>query len=89
MTTAEEKAAWWNAYFLENRGALHSVAFHRIVLDEAQAIKSVDSQTSVACRSLEGMYRWAMSGTPVLNREFSEEHRFLKAWRWALLVIHV
>lgn len=69
LTSAEEKADWWNRHYLEHRGALHFISWHRIVLDEAQAIKSVDSQTSVACRSLEGTYRWAMSGTPVMNRK--------------------
>lgn len=68
LTTAEAKAAWWQRHYEENKGPLHAVHFHRVVLDEAQAIKSVDSQTSIACRSLNATYRWAMSGTPVQNR---------------------
>lgn len=41
--------------------------FHRIVLDEAQAIKNHQSRTSIACRALMARHKWAMSGTPILN----------------------
>lgn len=67
LTTAEDKAIWWNRHYHENKGALHTVEWTRVVLDEAQAIKSVDSQTSIACRSLSAEFRWAMSGTPVCS----------------------
>lgn len=60
--TAEAKAAWWHKHYEEHKGALHTLKFHRVVLDEAQAIKSAESQTSIAVRSLHAKYRWAMSG---------------------------
>ena len=41
--------------------------FHRIVLDEAQAIKNHFSRTSIACRALMARHKWALSGTPILN----------------------
>lgn len=80
LTTAEEKAYYWNQYYEEKKGPLHRIQFHRVILDEAQAIKTVDSQTSIACRALEAKYRWAASGTPVQNRleEFYPYFRFLK-----------
>jgi superfamily II DNA or RNA helicase len=39
-----------------------------VVLDEAQAIKNLDSQTARAAFDLQGKFRIALSGTPVENR---------------------
>ena len=63
----EKKKEWWEAYYKENRGPLHQIPFWRVVLDEAQAIKNRESQTSIACRGLTAVNRWALSGTPVQN----------------------
>ncbi|KAF2873730.1 SNF2 family N-terminal domain-containing protein [Massariosphaeria phaeospora] len=65
--TAEEKIAWWKKVYDTERGILHRMFFHRVVLDEAQAIKNHTSRTSIACRALMANHRWAISGTPVLN----------------------
>ena len=43
------------------------VEFDVVVLDEAQRIKSRDSKTAVAARSLRRSRSWAMSGTPIEN----------------------
>lgn len=66
--TAEEKIRWWEAQYEEKRGPLHRMMFHRVVLDEAQAIKNHMSRTSLACRALMARHKWALSGTPILNR---------------------
>lgn len=42
--------------------------WHRVVLDEAQAIKNSLSQTSRATRRLRAAHRVALTGTPVENR---------------------
>lgn len=42
----------WEEAWNKGRGVLHKVHFHRVVLDEAHAIKNHRSQTSIACRSL-------------------------------------
>lgn len=63
----EKKKEWWEAHYKKNRGPLHQISFWRVVLDEAQAIKNRDSQTSIACRGLTAVNRWALSGTPVQN----------------------
>ncbi len=46
---------------------LAQVAFDLVVLDEAQAIKNVFSQTAKACRRLDAGQRLALTGTPVEN----------------------
>jgi SNF2 family DNA or RNA helicase len=65
--TAEEKIEWWKQVYHKERGVLHRMEFHRIVLDEAQAIKSYSSRTSIACRALMAQHKWALSGTPILS----------------------
>ena len=76
----EKKREWWTEAYEANRSILHRVHFHRIVLDEAQAIKNHMSQISVACRGLMGKHRWAISGTPIQNRveEFFPFFKFLR-----------
>jgi SNF2 family DNA or RNA helicase len=38
-----------------------------VILDEAQVIKNLGSETSLACRSLQRQRAWALTGTPVEN----------------------
>lgn len=58
---------------------IHSVTFHRIILDEAHSIKSRNTGAAKACFALKGTYKWTLSGTPVQNRigEFFSLLRFL------------
>lgn len=67
-TTLEEKLSWWDEIWEKTRGALHRIHFHRVVLDEAHAIKNHVAQTSVSCRALMAKNRWAITGTPIHNR---------------------
>lgn len=82
LVTARAKEEWWEKYFEENKGVLHQVKWHRIILDEAQAIKNHLSRTSEAAWRLRGKFRWTLSGTPVVNslEEFFAYFRFLKLW---------
>jgi len=48
--------------------ALAARSWHTVVLDEAQAIKSPDSQTARAAYALPASFRLALTGTPVENR---------------------
>jgi SNF2 family DNA or RNA helicase len=58
---------WW-ATAKEGLGDLHKVVWFRVVLDEAQAIKNNAARTSLACQNLKSVYRWCLSGTPLLNK---------------------
>ncbi|EFJ19828.1 hypothetical protein SELMODRAFT_109740 [Selaginella moellendorffii] len=48
-------------------GPLGNVAWHRVVLDEAQSIRNAYTQVSRSCMHLSATYRWALSGTPFQN----------------------
>lgn len=62
LVSAEDKNRWWKAYYEKEKGPLHRIQWHRIVLDEAQAIKNHKSLTSLACRALNGRHCWGISG---------------------------
>ncbi|MCL4422053.1 MAG: DEAD/DEAH box helicase [Actinobacteria bacterium] len=47
---------------------LSKVAWHRVVLDEAQNVKNAQSKQAIAVRSLGSSRRVALTGTPVENR---------------------
>ena len=47
--------------------ALKEVEFDYIVLDEAQAVKNANTESSKAVRLLRGRHRLALSGTPIEN----------------------
>jgi SNF2 family DNA or RNA helicase len=48
--------------------ALGKIEWHRIVVDEAQAIKNAATRQAVAVRSVPARHRVAVTGTPVENR---------------------
>ncbi|KAF7189628.1 DNA repair protein rad5 [Pseudocercospora fuligena] len=80
LTTADQKDSWWKEYFRTNKGLFHKIKFHRVVLDEAQAIKNHAGHTSLACRAVMATHHWAISGTPIMNRlsEFYPYFKFLR-----------
>ncbi|KAI9765857.1 MAG: DNA repair protein rad16 [Geoglossum simile] len=47
---------------------IHSVKWHRVILDEAHSIKTRVSNTSKACFALKANHKWCLSGTPLQNR---------------------
>jgi SNF2 family DNA or RNA helicase len=47
------------------RDALFRIKWWRIVLDEAHNIKNRNTKSAQACCTLEGKYRWCLTGTPL------------------------
>ncbi|KAL1999063.1 hypothetical protein VTN02DRAFT_5108 [Thermoascus thermophilus] len=59
---------------------IHSIQYHRLILDEAHSIKQRTTSVARACFALKANYKWCLSGTPVQNRigEFFSLLRFLQ-----------
>ena len=51
------------------QGKLFQIGWTRIILDESHQIKNHKSKTSQAVSMLRGGRRWAVTGTPVHNKE--------------------
>ncbi len=64
------------ALALRDRETLGAVKWERLVLDEAQNIKSVETKQTRAIRGLQARHRVALTGTPVENR-LSELHSIM------------
>ncbi|KAL1302292.1 hypothetical protein AAFC00_002710 [Neodothiora populina] len=65
---------------IKETSSIHSIHFHRLILDEAHSIKTRTTGVAKACFALKGTYKWCLSGTPVQNRigEFFSLLRFLE-----------
>ncbi|KAI0015328.1 SNF2 family N-terminal domain-containing protein [Xylariomycetidae sp. FL0641] len=72
----------------KEKSKIHSIHFHRIILDEAHSIKSKTTMTAKACFALKADYRWCLSGTPLQNRigELFSLLRFLQVKPFSLYV---
>lgn len=68
MTQLKEVGAEnWLQMVSGDAGVLHQVQWYRVVLDEAHAIKNYASRTSKACQNLKSLYKWCLTGTPLMN----------------------
>jgi SWI/SNF-related matrix-associated actin-dependent regulator of chromatin subfamily A3 len=55
------------AWGLRSKG-LYSIKWRRVILDEAHTIRAIGSASHQACIHLEAISRWALTGTPVVNK---------------------
>ncbi|EGD73108.1 nucleotide excision repair protein [Salpingoeca rosetta] len=65
---------------VKEKSTIHSIAWHRVVLDEAHFIKDRSCSTARAVFGLSAKYKWSLSGTPLQNRvgEMYSLVKFLK-----------
>ncbi|KAL3477844.1 SNF2 family N-terminal domain-containing protein [Aspergillus californicus] len=72
----------WNRNdgIVKEDSVIHSIDYHRLILDEAHSIKQRTSGVARACFALTSSHKWCLSGTPVQNRigEFFSLLRFLE-----------
>lgn len=71
-----------------DRGAhngIFSLNFFRVILDEAHTIKNRQSKTAKACYEIAAEHRWALTGTPIVNRleDLFSLVRFLRVEPWS------
>lgn len=80
MHRKEVKGWSRNNGLVKEDSIIHSIKFHRLILDEAHSIKQRTTSVARACFALQSTYKWCLSGTPVQNRigEFFSLLRFLE-----------
>ncbi|RKF78948.1 DNA repair protein rad5 [Golovinomyces cichoracearum] len=66
-------------------GGLFSIKYFRVILDEAHHIKNRQSKSAKACYQIEAEHRWALTGTPIVNRleDLFSLVRFLRVDPWS------
>ncbi|OJJ81120.1 DNA repair protein RAD16 [Aspergillus glaucus CBS 516.65] len=82
----KESKGWARADgIVKEDSVIHSINYHRLILDEAHSIKQRTTSVARACFALKATYKWCLSGTPVQNRigEFFSLLRFLEVQPFA------
>ncbi|KAJ9291414.1 hypothetical protein DTO021C3_1214 [Paecilomyces variotii] len=85
VVLSEYRQASSSSPTLGTQGGLFSVEFLRVILDEAHYIKNRLSKSARACYELKAVHRWALTGTPIVNRleDLFSLVRYLKVEPWS------
>ncbi|GAA5899588.1 uncharacterized protein JCM6883_005267 [Sporobolomyces salmoneus] len=65
-------------------GILYQFCWYRVVIDEAHVARNPRSRISKAIAKLDSVFRWALTGTPMINtlQDYYPLHRFLRNKPW-------
>ncbi|KAI0840675.1 SNF2 family N-terminal domain-containing protein [Hypoxylon sp. FL0890] len=64
----DEGAGMRNGKGTKRVGLLHSIDWHRVVLDEAHVVRNRSTKSFQAVNMLKSRHRWCLTGTPIQNR---------------------
>ncbi|SGY34513.1 BQ5605_C002g01645 [Microbotryum silenes-dioicae] len=86
LTTYNTLAGEWQdpAKEASGHGLLFKLCWYRIVIDEAHFIRNRMTKMSRACVELDGVFRWCLTGTPVINSlaDYFALLKFLRIRPW-------
>ncbi|PTB76995.1 P-loop containing nucleoside triphosphate hydrolase protein [Trichoderma longibrachiatum ATCC 18648] len=68
--------------FRKEAKELFRVDWFRVILDESHEVTKWNGRNLKACCAIEAQHRWALSGTPILNKPMGEEKNTAKTGRF-------